>query len=353
MVFSRDLCGHWTSSLPRLFAVDPCPRCRKVVHAGPDRLSRRGRTLPDISPARWVGAASCQAMAGETGTARYDAGRHCCLLCQRHADFVRVVLRMAFVSGWLDRRRAHGACRPDQPPTRPELQTRTCGRPGIHRSRVRDNCFGGTLVPALVSFGPAMTWCVLGLLSLIATACAWNWWPTETFLPAAPSAATSTSRCAMFRHPQLVTIYGVLRAGGCRPRAAYGLLGRLHSARFFARPEMLRLVLDRVRHRRAPWPRDRRAGGRQHRLCKRASLRARVSSHSASCALPIFITTTAALMVELVGAGARTAPLARRLLRAHTRNHHRSTRSKDCLDRRDDRICPWAGVGRICFFVRL
>lgn len=65
----------------------------------------------------------------------------------------------------------------------------------------------GTLVPALVSFGPAITWCVLGFLSLIATAWAWNWWPTETPVQAAPSGAEGTSRLATFRHPQLVTVY--------------------------------------------------------------------------------------------------------------------------------------------------
>lgn len=67
----------------------------------------------------------------------------------------------------------------------------------------------GTLVPALVSFGPAITWCVLGLLSLIATACAWNWWPTETPVQSAPSATNGKSRLATFRHPQLVTVYVV------------------------------------------------------------------------------------------------------------------------------------------------
>lgn len=66
----------------------------------------------------------------------------------------------------------------------------------------------GTLVPALVSFGAATTWCVLGLLSLIATAWAWSWWPTEA-PQAAPSGATGTSRLATFRHPQLVTVYVV------------------------------------------------------------------------------------------------------------------------------------------------
>lgn len=67
----------------------------------------------------------------------------------------------------------------------------------------------GTLVPALVSFGAATTWCVLGLLSLIATIWAWNWWPTETPVQSAPSTANETPRLATFRHPQLVTVYVV------------------------------------------------------------------------------------------------------------------------------------------------
>lgn len=68
----------------------------------------------------------------------------------------------------------------------------------------------GTLVPALVSFGPAITWCVLGLLSLIATAWAWKWWPSETPVQTLPSiGGDGTSRLATFRHPHLVTVYVV------------------------------------------------------------------------------------------------------------------------------------------------
>lgn len=66
----------------------------------------------------------------------------------------------------------------------------------------------GTLVPALVSFGPVITWCVLGLLSLIATAWAWNWWPSEPPLQALPSVnGNGRSRLGIFLHPQLVIVY--------------------------------------------------------------------------------------------------------------------------------------------------
>lgn len=68
----------------------------------------------------------------------------------------------------------------------------------------------GTLVPALASQGATVTWCVLGLLSLTATAAAWCWWPTEAPAASAPSIAdTAGSRLAAFRHPRLVTVYVV------------------------------------------------------------------------------------------------------------------------------------------------
>lgn len=37
----------------------------------------------------------------------------------------------------------------------------------------------GTAIPALTSFGAATSWYVLGLLSLLATAAAWRWWPDD------------------------------------------------------------------------------------------------------------------------------------------------------------------------------
>lgn len=68
----------------------------------------------------------------------------------------------------------------------------------------------GTIVPALESFGPSITWCVLGTLSLIATAMSWNWWPSEAPAQASPpKSGKGTSWLATFRYPQLVTVYVV------------------------------------------------------------------------------------------------------------------------------------------------
>lgn len=66
----------------------------------------------------------------------------------------------------------------------------------------------GTLVPALVFMGPTITWCVLGSISLIATAYAWSWWPAEApSVPAARVVRTGESGRGRFRDPQLVAVY--------------------------------------------------------------------------------------------------------------------------------------------------
>ncbi len=66
----------------------------------------------------------------------------------------------------------------------------------------------GALIPALVAAGPMLTWCVLGALSLAATACAWPWWPPEAQHAAKtidPQIAGGDSQ--PFGKPELVTIY--------------------------------------------------------------------------------------------------------------------------------------------------
>src|SRR3546814_11661025 len=57
---------------------------------------------------------------------------------------------------------------------------------GLIFSGVRSGIvLSGTLVPALVSMRPTITWCVLRALSLLATGGPCRWWPSD-----APSAQT-------------------------------------------------------------------------------------------------------------------------------------------------------------------
>src|SRR3546814_17975999 len=66
----------------------------------------------------------------------------------------------------------------------------------------------GTLVPAFVSMGPTITWCVLGALSLIATGCAWRWWPSDaTSAPAFSVVRIRGSGSGTLRDPQPVPGY--------------------------------------------------------------------------------------------------------------------------------------------------
>jgi predicted MFS family arabinose efflux permease len=52
----------------------------------------------------------------------------------------------------------------------------------------------GTLVPLLLDFGLAATWCSLGLLAAIATLIAWNGWPSGEVARAAPAPALPRAR---------------------------------------------------------------------------------------------------------------------------------------------------------------
>lgn len=170
----------------------------------------------------------------------------------------------------------------------------------------------GTLVPALVSFGPAITWCVLGLLSLIATAWAWNWWPSETPVQAPPSlGGNGTSRIATFRHPQLVTVYAVygLVAVGLVPHMVFlvdfiarGLSRGLDVGGWYWIVFGIGALLGPVI-----------AGRLADSIGFANALRCALVFQIACVALPVFNTTTAALIVSSLfvgGAVSGTVPLA-------------------------------------------
>lgn len=169
----------------------------------------------------------------------------------------------------------------------------------------------GTLVPALVSFGPAITWCVLGLLSLIATAWAWNSWPTETPVQGAPSATNGTSRLATFRHPQLVTVYVIygLVAVGLVPHMVFlvdfiarGLSRGLDVGGSYWIVFGVGALLGPVI-----------AGRLADSIGFANALRCALAFQIVCVALPVFNTTTAALIVSSLfvgGAVSGTVPLA-------------------------------------------
>lgn len=170
----------------------------------------------------------------------------------------------------------------------------------------------GTLVPALVSFGPAITWCVLGLLSLIATAWAWNWWPSETPVQASPSIGNiGTPRFATFRHPQLVTVYVVygLVAVGLVPHMVFlvdfiarGLSRGLDVGGWYWIVFGIGALLGPVI-----------AGRLADSIGFANALRCALVFQIACVALPVFNTTTAALIVSSLfvgGAVSGTVPLA-------------------------------------------
>lgn len=179
----------------------------------------------------------------------------------------------------------------------------------------------GTLVPALVSFGPAITWCVLGLLSLIATAWAWNWWPSETPVQASPSIrGNGTSRLATFRHPQLVTVYVVygLVAVGLVPHMVF-------LVDFIARGLSLGLdvggwywIVFGIGALLGPVI----AGRLADSIGFANALRCALVFQIACVALPVFNTTTAALIVSSLfcrGCGIRNCAARPR---THAGNHH-------------------------------
>jgi predicted MFS family arabinose efflux permease len=168
----------------------------------------------------------------------------------------------------------------------------------------------GTLVPALVSFGAATTWCVLGLLSLIATAWAWRWWPTE-ILQAAPSGAVRASRLATFRQPQLVMVYVVygLVAVGLVPHMVFlvdfiarGLSRGLDiGGRYWITFGVGALLGPLI------------AGRLADSIGFANALRSALVSQVVCVSLPVFNTTTAALIVSSLFVGAAvsgTVPLA-------------------------------------------
>jgi predicted MFS family arabinose efflux permease len=168
----------------------------------------------------------------------------------------------------------------------------------------------GTLVPALVSFGAATTWCVLGLLSLIATAWAWRWWPTET-LQAAPSGAAGASRLATFRQPQLVMVYVVygLVAVGLVPHMVFlvdfiarGLSRGLDIGGWYWIAFGVGALLGPVI-----------AGRLADSIGFANALRSALAFQVVCVVLPVFSTTTAALIVSSLfvgGAVSGTVPLA-------------------------------------------
>ncbi|MEX0955015.1 MAG: YbfB/YjiJ family MFS transporter [Rhizobiaceae bacterium] len=169
----------------------------------------------------------------------------------------------------------------------------------------------GTLVPTLVSFGPAITWCVLGLLSFIATAWAWNWWPSETPVQALPSmTGNRTSRLAKLR-PQLVTVYVVygLVAVGLVPHMVFlvdfiarGLSRGLDVGGWYWIVFGIGALLGPV------------LAGRVADIIGFANaLRCALAFQIVCVALPVFNTTTAALVVSSLfvgGAVSGTVPLA-------------------------------------------
>ncbi len=169
----------------------------------------------------------------------------------------------------------------------------------------------GTLVPALVSLGPAITWCLLGLLSLIATAWAWNGWPAEAPPQAAPSSAGGTLGLATFRHPQLVTVYVVygLVAVGLVPHMVFlvdfiarGLTRGVDVGGWYWVVFGVGALLGPVI-----------AGRLADRIGFANALRCALMLQVVCVALPVFDTTTAALIVSSLfvgGAVSGTVPLA-------------------------------------------
>ncbi len=170
----------------------------------------------------------------------------------------------------------------------------------------------GTMVPALVPFGPALTWSALGVVSLTATVLAWSWWPREN--PPQLSTATDrkkASRLVFFTNPQLTTVYVVygLVAVGLVPHMVFlvdfiarGLAQGLELGGWYWILMGLGALMGPVI-----------AGRFADRIGFAKTLRYALVCQVVCVALPVFNTATAALVVSSLfigGAVSGTVPLA-------------------------------------------